>query len=175
MDLGILVLRLILSALLFGHSTQKLFGWFRGQGAHNTAASFERWGLRPGLPFVVLSSVSEMVGVVLILFGAFVPLGGAIIIGTMTVAVAYNFEHGLWAHLGGFEVALVYGLIGIVTVLTGPGTWSVDHLLGLDGFSGPIWALAALVIGVTGACGPIAFRNITVKRMQAGEGRVARS
>lgn len=167
MDLGLLVLRLIVSALLFGHATQKLFGWFRGQGAHNTAASFEKWGLRPGLPFVVLSSVSEMVAVVLILFGAFIPLGGAVIVGTMTVAVAYNFENGLWAHLGGFEVALVYGLLGLVIVLTGPGAWSVDHLLGLDGFSGLLWALIALGVGLIGASGPITYRNILVRKAQS--------
>ncbi|HEY5224206.1 MAG TPA: DoxX family protein [Microbacteriaceae bacterium] len=164
MDLGLLVLRLILAALLFGHSTQKVFGWFRGQGARNTAASFEKWGLRPGLPFVILSSVSELIGATLIVFGAFVPLGTTIVVGTMTVAIAYNFEHGLWAHLGGFEVALVYALLAVVIALTGPGQWSMDHLLGSTELSGPAWAGGAILVGVLGATGPIAYRNYCVRR-----------
>lgn len=173
MELGLLMLRLVLGALLFGHSTQKVFGWFRGQGARNTAASFESWGLRPGLPFVILSSASEMVGAVLIVFGALVPLGTTIIVGTMTVAIAYNFPRGLWAHLGGFEVALVYALLAVVLALTGPGQWSIDHLLGLTWLSGAAWAGGAVVLGVLGAMAPITLRNSSVKKA-AGSSDMAR-
>ncbi|MEO8906952.1 MAG: DoxX family protein, partial [Microbacteriaceae bacterium] len=154
--------------------TQKVFGWFRGQGARNTAASFEKWGLRPGLPFVILSSVSELVGTALIVFGALVPLGTTIIVGTMTVAIAYNFAHGLWAHQGGFEVALVYALLAVVLALTGPGQWSVDYLLGLTWFSGAAWAGGAIVVGVLGAIGPITLRNMMVKRARTASADLAR-
>ena len=172
MELGLLMLRLILGALLFGHATQKVFGWFRGQGARGTAASFENWGLKPGLPFVILSSTSELVGATLIVLGAFVPVGTMIIVGTMVVAVAFNFPRGIWAHQGGYEVALVYGLLAVVLALTGPGAWSLDHALGLTWFHGAPWAAGALVLGVIGAQGPLALRRAGLKRA-AAETRLA--
>lgn len=174
MELGLLMLRLVLGALLFGHATQKIFGWFRGQGARNTAASFENWGLKPGLPFVILSGTCELIGAALIVFGAVIPLGATIIVGTMTVAIAYNFPRGLWAHLGGFEVALVYALLAVVLALTGPGSWSIDELFGLTGFHGALWAAGAVVVGVLGAMGPIVLRNTMVKRTRSASADLPR-
>ena len=168
------MLRLVLAALLFGHATQKAFGWFRGQGARGTAANFEAWGLRPGLPLAILSSVAELVGATLIALGALVPLGAAIIVGTMFVAVAYNFRHGMWAHQGGYEVALVYGLLAVVLAATGPGPWSIDYLLGLTWLHGAAWAGGALLIGVLGAQGPLALRRAGLKRDAAAESGRAR-
>jgi putative oxidoreductase len=173
-EFGLLMLRVILAALLFGHATQKVFGWFRGQGARGTAASFEAWGLRPGLPFVILSSCSELLGATLILLGALVPLGATIVVGTMFVAVAYNFRHGIWAHQGGYEVALVYGLLAVVLAATGPGEWSVDYLLGLTWFHGAGWAGGALVIGVLGAQGPLALRRAGLRKAADPEAGLAR-
>jgi putative oxidoreductase len=164
MELGLLMLRLMLAGLLFGHATQKVFGWFRGAGARATAASFENWGLKPGLPFVILSSCSELVGATLIVLGLLVPLGTTIIVGTMFVAVAYNFPRGIWAHLGGYEVALVYGLLAVVLALTGPGTYSIDHLLDLSWLHGPAWAGGALLVGVLGALGPLSLRRAGVRK-----------
>ncbi|WP_417563793.1 DoxX family protein [Microbacterium sp.] len=167
-NLGLLILRLVLAALLWGHATQKLFGWFRGQGVRNTSAQFEQWGLRPGFPFVVLSGASELVAGALLLLGAFTPLATAIVVGSMSVAIAFNLPHGLWAHLGGYEVALVYALLGVVIGIAGPGDWSVDAALGLDGLRGPLWTLGAIVVGLAGAAAPISFRNITVARARQG-------
>lgn len=168
MDLGILVLRIILVALLWGHATQKLFGWFHGQGIGATAQLFERWGLRPGRPFVILSGTAEILGGALLLAGFLTPAGATIIVGSMTVAVAYNWAHGLWAHRGGYEVALVYGLLAIVVCLTGPGAYSLDASLGLDALSGPTWAAAAAAGGAAGATVPILLRGRTVGRDAPG-------
>ena len=41
------MLRLGFAALLFGHATQKLFGWFRGGGPAGSGAFFETWGFVP--------------------------------------------------------------------------------------------------------------------------------
>src|SRR5215472_2331496 len=48
MDLGLLLLRLALAAILYMHATQKLFGWFSGQGLDRAGALFETLGQRPG-------------------------------------------------------------------------------------------------------------------------------
>jgi putative oxidoreductase len=50
MKLGLVVLRTILGTLFIGHGTQKLFGWFEGQGLRDTGDSFDSIGLRPGRP-----------------------------------------------------------------------------------------------------------------------------
>ncbi len=163
-NLGLLILRLVLAALLWGHAMQKLFGWFRGQGVRKTAALFEQWGLRPGFPFVVLSGASELVAGALIILGAAIPLSTAIVVGSMSVAIAFNLPHGLWAHLGGYEVALVYALLGIVIGVAGPGDWSMDAALGMSGLHGPFWTLGAIALGLAGAAVPISLRTITVTR-----------
>ena len=45
---GLLLARLILGALMVGHATQKLLGWFGGYGIAGTAGYFEQLGFRPG-------------------------------------------------------------------------------------------------------------------------------
>ena len=39
-DLGLLLLRLVVGGLLFGHGAQKLFGWFGGYGLAGTSGFF---------------------------------------------------------------------------------------------------------------------------------------
>ena len=158
MSLGILLLRLLLAGLLFGHATQKLFGWFHGQGPAGTGAIFEKWGIRPGKAMATLAGATELVGAVLIALGLLSPLGSAIIVGTMTVAASVNVSNGFWAVMGGYEVAFVYGALAAVLAYIGPGVWSLDNLFGLNAWSGPGWATAAVVIGLLGSV-PLLLRR----------------
>ena len=59
MSLGLLVLRLVVGLLFFGHGAQKLFGWFGGNAA-NEAAAFARLGLEPAHMFVIVSGTVEL-------------------------------------------------------------------------------------------------------------------
>lgn len=157
MSVGLLVLRLLLAGLLAGHAAQKLFGWFRGTGP--TATTFETWGFRPGLPMVLLAGASEATAALLLAAGLATPLAAAIVIGTMAVAASPNVANGLWAHMGGYEVALVYGVLGLVLALTGPGDYSLDALLGLDSWHGPMWALLAIGVAAVAATPPLLLRR----------------
>ncbi|MRJ76158.1 DoxX family membrane protein [Aeromicrobium sp. SMF47] len=156
LDLGLLVLRLLIALLLLGHAAQKLLGWFRGMGVAGTGALFETLGFRPGRPMVLMAGVSETVAATLLALGLLTPLGGAVAIGTMIVAAAANFSKGLWAHLGGYEVALVYACVAAVLVLTGPGDLSLDHALGWTYDRWVPWA--AIAIGVLAAV-PVLVRR----------------
>jgi putative oxidoreductase len=159
MNLGLLLLRLLLAGLLFGHATQKLFGWFRGRGPAGTGVMFEQWGIRPGAAMAVLAGAAELAGAALVAVGLGSPLGPAIVIGTMVVAAAVNVPNGLWAHLGGYEVAFVYAALAVVLSYTGPGDWSLDAATGIGVHSGYAWGTAALVVGLLGSVPPLARRH----------------
>ncbi|MFD4192663.1 DoxX family protein [Amycolatopsis thermoflava] len=156
MDLGLALLRLLLAALLFGHSTQKLLGWFHGAGRTGTAQVFEQWGFVPGLRLVVVAGVAELAGAASLALGRLTPGGSAVIIGTMAVAAVATASNGFWAQRGGCEVPFCYGALALVLAFTGPGAWSVDHALNLT--FGPWWGLGALALGLLAAAVPLTAR-----------------
>lgn len=160
LDLGLLLLRVLLAALLLGHSTQKLFGWFSGAGPRGTGKIFEQWGFSPGPRMAVIAGLFELLGALSILFGLLLPGGAAVIIGTMIVAAAATASGGFWAQQGGCEVPVCYAALATILAVTGPGTWSLDHALGLAPLlSGPGWGLAALAVGAGAATVPLLLRR----------------
>jgi putative oxidoreductase len=132
MDLALLTLRVIIGALLVGHGAQKLLGWFGGHGLNGTAGFFEGLGFRPGRRMAGVAGASEVGGGLALAVGLFTPLAAAAIIGTLLVAGSVHFDKGLWNTAGGYELPLVYGLVGVFFALGGPGSVSLDHLVGLD-------------------------------------------
>lgn len=167
MNTGLLVLRLLLAALLLGHAGQKLLGWFGGTGLDATGRVFEGWGFRPGRRMATIAGCCEILGAGSIALGLLVPGGCAVIIGTMIVAASPYLPNGLWAHLGGCEVPVTYGGIAVVLALTGPGRFSLDHALGLDGLGAWGWSVAAIVVGVLASVPPLVRRNATLRRADA--------
>jgi putative oxidoreductase len=150
-NIGLLLLRLGLAGLLFGHATQKLFGWFRGGGPTGAGALFETWGFRPGPALAIVAGACELVGTASIALG-FITVGGcAVLIGTMIVAASPAAHNGLWAHLGGNEVPVVYAFLAVVLAFTGPGRYSLDHAFGLTALAGLGWSVAAVAVGVVAA------------------------
>jgi putative oxidoreductase len=75
MSAGLLLLRLLLAAVLVGHSTMKLFGWFGGAGLDGTADLFERWGFLPARPMVIVAGLTELAGAASIAAGLLTPGG----------------------------------------------------------------------------------------------------
>jgi putative oxidoreductase len=132
MDSGLLILRIVFGALLVGHGTQKLFGWFGGHGAEATGNFFHALGFRPGKQMAIVAGASEALGGLLLAVGFLSPLAGAAIVGTMLVAASVHADKGLWGVNGGYELALLYAVTGAVVAVGGPGSISLDHLAGLD-------------------------------------------
>jgi len=166
LNIGLLVLRLGFAALLFGHSTQKLFGWFRGGGPAGSGKLFETWGFRPGARLAVVAGVCELLGAGSIALGLLTPGGCALLIGTMTVAASPAARNGLWAHLGGNEVPVVYAFLATVIAFTGPGRFSLDHAFGLTGFGHLWWAAIAVAAGLLAAV-PMLLRRRAALRSDA--------
>ena len=132
MDLGLLLLRLVLAAILYMHATQKLFGWFSGPGVDRAGALFESLGQRPGRQMVMLAVACELSGSGLVALGLITPLGTAILAGTMLVAGgSLTLAKGaVWNALGGGEYPLALAAFAIVLGFAGPGRWSIDNAIG---------------------------------------------
>jgi putative oxidoreductase len=158
MDAGLLLLRVVLGVVMAAHGTQKLFGWFGGYGLAGTGGFFESLGFRPGRFFAMAAGTSELVGGTLLALGLLGPLGPAMIIAIMIVAVAtVHWPHGLFAQNNGIEVPLLYSAGVAAIALIGNGAYSVDALLGLSWPAEVIWV--ALALGVLGGVANLAIRK----------------
>ena len=164
-DVGLLLLRLGIGAVLMAHGAQKLFGLFGGGGVEGTAAAMESMGFEPGRESAIAAGLGEAGGGALLAAGLATPAAGAAAAGTMAAAAAVSWENGLFTQRGGYELPLLIGLGAAGLGLTGAGTLSLDDATG-HALDRPWLAAAAFVAtaGVTGAV--IARRNRTVARRE---------
>lgn len=153
MKIGRLLLRVVIGGLFVGHGTQKLFGWFGGQGLGATAQTFENLGLRPGRPNAIAAGVAEAGGGALLAVGLASPLAETALIATMLTAIhRVHLSRGPWVTNGGYEYNLVLILCALTLAELGPGELSLDGAVGHQR-CGTRWALAALTTGALGAFG----------------------
>src|SRR5918911_488169 len=96
-DLALLIIRVVVGLLFVGHGTQKLFGWFGGHGLTGTPGFFESLRLKPRRHMALAAGLNEAVGGLLLALGLFTPVGAALIIATMVVAIAaVHYANGPW-------------------------------------------------------------------------------
>lgn len=147
MELGLFLLRLVVGALLVGHGTQKLFGWFGGGGPDATAQMFSSLGYTDPREKALLAGTTEAGAGLLFVLGWLTPFAAAAVIGVMiNAAVAVHLPNGLWASSGGYEYNLVLATVGLMFAFAGPGAWSLDAALGWN-LSGLLGGFGALVVG----------------------------
>lgn len=160
LSVGLLVARVALGLAMAAHGSQKLLGWFGGYGLKGTGGYFEGLGFRPGVAFAAAASTSEVVGGLLLALGFLGPIGPAIIISVMIVAaVTVHLKNGFFASANGFEVAYLYAAGAAALLLTGPGAYSVDALLGIESLWTPTVVWGVLAAGVVGG-----FANLLLRR-----------
>lgn len=151
-DLGLLVLRVVVGVVFSMHGMQKLFGWFGGGGPAATSKWFASLGFGDGRTAMWMAGGSEIAGGLGLALGLLTPLAAAAMVGTMTTAALVNHaEKGFWSAGGGWELNLYLIVIAIAVAITGPGTWSLDHVVGITDLGIPTdgigAGLFALVVG----------------------------
>jgi putative oxidoreductase len=157
MDLARLLFRIVLGGLFVGHGTQKLFGWFGGQGPKGTAQMMESVDLRPGRAQALLAGATEAGSGVLLATGAATPLAAAGISGVMFTAVRkIHWKNGPWNTNGGYEYNAVILAALAALAESGPGRFSLDAARGRIR-RGTRWWLAAFGAGAVGSSVAIAL------------------
>lgn len=132
-DVAALVLRGTLGVVFFAHGAQKLLGWFGGPGINGATKSFRSAGIPLPHFFVYVSSLTELVGGLLLLVGLFTVVAGIAITIDMLVAIlAVSHKAGFFVtSRPGWELNLDLIAMAVCLVLIGPGSWSLDRLIGL--------------------------------------------
>jgi putative oxidoreductase len=150
MDVGLLVLHAAVGLIVAGHGAQKLFAWFGGQGVQGTTGFVEKLGWRPARAFALLLGAAELVGGLALAVGFATPLAAAAIIAILANAAwVVHRPNGLWNAAGGYEYPLALIAAATSLAFTGPGQYSVDHMIGWN-LSGVEWGVAALALGALG-------------------------
>jgi putative oxidoreductase len=146
-DLGILLIRVIIGLGIAAHGAQKLFGWFGGHGPKGTGGFMESLGFQPGVAFAVMSGSGEFFGGLLILLGLLGPIGPALVISVLTVAIlTVHIRNGFFAANNGFEIPLIYIAGALAVAFTSSSLLTLDNLFGITLFhsAAATWVFVAL-------------------------------
>jgi putative oxidoreductase len=160
MDLGILIGRLVIGLAMSAHGAQKLFGWFGGYGLTGTGGFLETLGFRPGRLFAFALGAGELTAGLLTAAGLLGPIGPALIILLMLVAmIVVHWGNGFFASTNGVEVTALFSVAALVLAFAGPGAYSLDALVGLTG----VWTVES-TWAVVGAAVIGAAVNLAIRR-----------
>jgi putative oxidoreductase len=128
-DLGLLVLRLGLAAIMLAHGYQKLFG----QGSFSftpTQAGFAQLGVPFPQVAGILIIILELAGGVAMAFGLFTVIVGICYAAAMAAAVWYVHRvHGFFVAANGYEFAGLTGVVALVLAISGAGRLSLDRAI----------------------------------------------
>ncbi|HET9609983.1 MAG TPA: DoxX family protein [Acidimicrobiales bacterium] len=157
LNLALLVLRCGVGAVMLAHGVNHIAGGGKIEG---TARWFESLGMRPGIVHAWLASLTEVAGGVALVLGLLTPLGGAAVIGIMSVAFVTNHRGNgffIFRPGEGWEYVMTLAITGLVLAVVGPGEWSLDEAFGLrDDLVGTTGLLIALLAGAGGAAALLA-------------------
>jgi putative oxidoreductase len=160
MDLALLIVRLLFGLGLAVHGAQKLFGWYGGYGLEGTGGFFAGMGFRPGKTFALAAGLAEFGGGLLVALGLFGPVGPALMVSVMTVAMlTVHRGKGFLSSNNGSELPLLYVAGAIALALVGPGALSLDAALGMSDLWTPATAWTLLALGVLGGAANLALRR----------------
>lgn len=126
-DLAMLLARVALGVVLVAHGAQKFFTY----GMAGTTESFSGMGIPAPQAAALFAGIVELVGGAGLILGAATSVIGLLVVLDMVGAlVLVHLSNGVFVEQGGFELVAALGAGALILSVTGPGAWSVDHLLG---------------------------------------------
>lgn len=130
---GVPLIRIAAGLMLMPHGAQKLFGAFGGRGLEATAQGFAKMGLEPALPLALLAGGTELFGGLLLAIG-FLTRASAVAVGILMLVAIFqvHWPNGFFATRGGYEFALLWGVVAAGFAMRGGGRYSVDAALGRE-------------------------------------------
>ena len=143
---------------MFFHGSEKLFGWWGGEGLGGATDFFARQGYRPPALMAVVAGVAETVAGALLVAGLATPLACLLLVSTLVNVLALHARNGLSRRANGYEYELVLLAATIAVLFAGAGRWSLDALLSLPHLS-LAQAAAVLAAGVAGGLVVVASRR----------------
>jgi putative oxidoreductase len=103
--------------------------------------------------------LGEFTSGLLVALGFLGPVGPALMLAVMIVALMQHWRNGFFAMNKGVELPLLYASAAVALAFTGPGAYSMDAGVGLHSISTPTVDAIALAIAVVGALGTLALRR----------------
>lgn len=90
-------------------------------------------GLEPAVPLVLLAGLTEFVGGILLAIGLFTrPVAVAVFILMMVAVFKVHLGAGFFITKGGYEFALLWGMVALGIALRGGGPLSLDRKIGKE-------------------------------------------
>jgi putative oxidoreductase len=126
------LLRLAMGMILMPHGCQKLFGWFGGAGFAKFTQIFEQIGYKPGVFWVLVVGLTELVGGACLAVGLFTRVAALCIVLFMLNAVWVTSGKGFFWTGGGAEYSLLILFVALVFLIRGGGKCSLDAMLGRE-------------------------------------------
>ena len=128
------LVRVVAGLFLVPHGAQKLFGWFGGYGLDATGGFFaQNLGLEPGIFWAGLVGGVEFFGGLLLAIGLLTRPAAVAVVILMAVAVLkVHLVNGFFMSDGGYEYALLWGLVALAIAFRGGGELSVDRAIGRE-------------------------------------------
>jgi putative oxidoreductase len=161
LGLGLLIARVLVGLAMAAHGTQKLFGWFGGYGLGPTGEFMVQLGFNQGRVFAAMASIIEITSGLLVALGFLGPVGPALMISVMLVAViTVHWKNGLFASKNGIEIPLLYASAALVFAVVGYGPYSLDAMTGMHDPWVPSYTWTVIAIGILGALANVALSRI---------------
>lgn len=153
-DAGLLLIRVAAGLTMAAHGYQKFFSGGRIAG---TGRWFDSMGMRPGRMHALAAATTEAGAGALLALGLVTSLAGAAFVALMLVAgYTVHRVNGFFSVNSGWEYNFILAIIGAGVGTTGPGQYSLDHLIGLDEvFSGLPGFLIAVGGGLVAGVGQL--------------------
>jgi putative oxidoreductase len=141
-DVASLVLRAAIGGTMVAHGVR------HGRTLEGTAGWFGSIGFRQPRLQATASAVVEVGAGAALIAGAATPLAASAVVGTMAVAArSVHLENGFFITAEGYEYVLNLSAASIALAAIGPGSLSVDRLLGIHDKLTPVQR-AGLAVGI---------------------------